>query len=277
MLAVLLLLLTTTKALVAQPYISLIGLTAWGMPGSNGSGIPGESYFLLNANLPLSIGKKNLILFTPFTERRTFSELESQDNVVLDGTGLFTNYVRYNRDSSRNVVLGVVIHNYSDGYVFNEHTYQAGGVLLYSMKLSDKLTIKPGMYYNKEFFSDYFLPLLGLDWRPKDDLKIFGVLPRLLVVEKKVSSSFYTGLRYRGLVNSYRMSESINSYIRYDNNQLAFFVEKYLFKHLVISVQAGISFYREIRSRNMSDATSIDAENSSALLKGGIYYRFRTD
>ena len=41
----------------AQPYLSLFGLTTWGIPGGGDSGIPDESYFLLNANLPLSIGK----------------------------------------------------------------------------------------------------------------------------------------------------------------------------------------------------------------------------
>ena len=86
----------------AQPYLSLFGLTAWGIPGGGDSGIPDESYFLLNANLPLSIGKKNLVLFTPFSEKRTLSGFDSQDNINLDGNGLFTNYIRYNSDSSRN-------------------------------------------------------------------------------------------------------------------------------------------------------------------------------
>jgi len=263
-------------SLNAQPYLSVAGLTGWSIPGQN-VGQPNESYFLLNANVPLSFGNGNLILFSPFSDLRTISGYDNAENLKLDGNGIFTSYVRYNSDSSKNFIGGLVVHNYSDGYNFSDNTYQIGGTILYSLKLNKKLTIKPGLYYNSEFFSDFFLPILGLDWRPYSNLKVFGILPRLLVVEQKISASWYTGIRFRAFITSYRLEENEKAYVKLQDRQLTMFIEKYFFNNIVISLQGGVSIDRELIARNSSSLASINYKNISPILKGGIYYRFRTD
>jgi hypothetical protein len=71
-----------------------------------------------------------------------------------------------------------------------------GGVVLHTHKVSETFSWKAGLYYNHEFFGNFFMPLAGLDWQIKDDLWLYGTLPGNLQLHKVLSSSFAFSLSY---------------------------------------------------------------------------------
>ena len=50
------------------------------------------------------------------------------------------------------------------------------------------VSFKFGLYYNKEFFGNYFMPLIGLDWKIDAKNNLFGVLPGYMIFEHRVTS-----------------------------------------------------------------------------------------
>lgn len=268
-------LLLNSTASFGQPVFNVVSAPAWYIPGGNDG--PDEVYANLTVSLPVSFGKGNLILFSPFTEIRGFSSTAESRSVSLDGNGVLVNYIRYFGDSAWSLSTGIVLHNYSDGYEFNSATHQTGGIFLLGKQIHEDLMIRFGLYYNREFYGDFFLPLANIDWRPGDRTRVYGFFPRYLVYEYRINDDWYWGARYRGITTSYRLSESEDSYIRYDDRQLTVYIEKYFFERLVIALQAGASVYRRAVSRNVISQSYPDFEDAAPLFKAGVFYRFRTD
>ncbi len=261
--------------LSGQPLFNVVSAPGWYIPGTDEN--PDELYVNLTVSLPFSFGSGNIFLVSPFTEIREFGSTSENESISLDGNGVLLNYVRYFGDSTFSLSTGIVLHNYSDGYEFNSATHQTGGILLFGKKFTKDLMIRFGLYYNKEFYGDFFLPLANIDWRPGERTRVFGYFPRYLVYEYKLNDNWYWGGRYRGITTSYRLSESDDSYIRYDDRQLTAYIERYFFNHLVFTLQAGASVFRRAVSRNVISDAYPDFQDAAPLFKAGIFYRFRTD
>jgi len=116
--------------------------------------------------------------------------------------------------------------------------------------------LKFGIYYNKEFFGNYFMPLAGIDWQINDKNTLFGVLPGNFVFEHKVSKSFRYGSAFRALTNSYRLETTDpcgngdctgQNYLRIDDNQLGAYADTYLSKRIVLSAESGYTILRRYR------------------------------
>ncbi len=63
--------------------------------------------------------------------------------------------------------------------------FQYGGVLLFNYKHKENLRYRLGLYYNREYFGNFFVPLLGIEWKINKTLNFFGDLPNSLNLEKK--------------------------------------------------------------------------------------------
>ena len=72
------------------------------------------------------------------------------------------------------LVLPKINSDYKD---ISTDDMQMGGVAMFSYKKKDNLKYHFGLYYNREFFGDYFLPLLGIDWKINQRMNLFGDLP----------------------------------------------------------------------------------------------------
>jgi hypothetical protein len=175
---------------------------------------------------------------------------------------------------------------YSDVVVMFGDRMQWGGALLMTYKKSSQLKYKFGLYYNREYFGNFFVPLLGIDWRVNERLKLFGVLPGNLVLERKVSRKFYYGASFRALTNSYKSSSSNwldfddHRFFRIDDNQLQAFADFYLAKNVVLTTEAGHSVFRRLRtgiSKGISKYEASEKVNDNVLLRAGLAYRMRFD
>ncbi len=166
---------------------------------------------------------------------------------------------------------------------------QLGGVVVCTYQKQENLSYKFGLYYNREYFGNFFMPLAGLDWRVGDRLNIFGVLPGSMNIEYRIGKRFYTGLAYRSITTSYRLSTAQNSpYVReghnfWGHNQLMGFWDWYPMKKIVISTKLGHTSWRNYRLFHRN--TKITREHSTTYnpIQDGFFatltlaYRIRLD
>ena len=66
----------------------------------------------------------------------------------------------------------------------NLMTYaQLGGIFLENYIVNNHLKFKLGLYYNREAFGNFFMPLVGMDWKVNKRLSLYGTLPSNYRVE----------------------------------------------------------------------------------------------
>jgi hypothetical protein len=170
--------------------------------------------------------------------------------------------------------------------VKSDDNWQYGGVILTTWKKSQDLSFKFGLYYNKEFFGSYLMPLIGLDWKINAKNNLFGVLPGNMIFEHKVTTKFYYGFVFRALTNSYREETidpcfsgdcSARNYLRIDDNPLGIYADTYLSKKIVFSAEAGYTILRRYRygfkGENFHFKT--DYKNDNFYFKASLAYRLR--
>jgi len=168
--------------------------------------------------------------------------------------------------------------NSSDGF-------QAGGFVLFNYKKNDHLKYHFGAYYNREFFGDYFIPLLGIEWKINDRMNLFGDLPSTMNLEYRFGKKVYGGAAFQSVISSYRLSDG--NYVRegdpvLGHDELKVYLNYYIMDHLVIYAEAGETMYRMF---TLYDSSNHEIENSAVFHKSndgmfytaGLAYRIRLD
>lgn len=167
----------------------------------------------------------------------------------------------------------------------DRNDWQYGAFLIENYKFNPKLQIKAGLYFNKETFGNFFVPLIGLDWKASDRLYCYGLLPtnykiEYAIVKKKVNA----GLNFKAFTRSFQLSEEQNyDYIRFDEIVLKGFVEYYFYQNIVLYVEIGRSLgktplqYRS-NSNELSNQNFIyQPSNNYTLITVGLTYRIPQD
>ncbi len=127
--------------------------------------------------------------------------------------------------------------------VIDKHDYQYGGVFLQTYIPNEKLKIKAGLYYNREYFGNFFIPLVGVDWRINDRINMYGVLPTNYRIEiNAIKNKLYTGFGLRSFTRSFRLSKLEGyDYVRYNEIQLKLFVDYFVYKKILLFAELGYS------------------------------------
>ena len=165
---------------------------------------------------------------------------------------------------------------------------QLGGLAMFCYKKKETLKYHFGIYYNREFFGDYFLPLLGIDWKINEHINLFGDLPNNLNFEYKISKSFYAGAALYTCISSYRLSSATGGYYVREgdktmgHDELKIYINAYVSKHFVVYAEAGETFYRTYTLYNNADELQQSAgiyrkSKDGMFVNTGIAYRFRLD
>lgn len=273
--------------LQAQPYIDVAAVRYQQSPDGGvlrrNFNQNGYRYAQAAVNLPLVLKDSSIVLVSPALE---WWHLESNAMPQLPqnlyGMALPVAYVKPLRNNWTGTLLVVQRWNGSSGFNFNDR-YQLGGAVLLARKKSEALTYKFGLYYNREFFGHFFMPLAGIDWQVSLKLRLFGVLPGNLVLEKKASPSFYYGASFRATTTSYRFpngANRANNFVRIEDNTLQSFADYYLTKNIVLNAEAGHSFFRRYRIGTEAAAKKYFMEekfNDNWLFRLSLLYRMRFD
>lgn len=117
--------------------------------------------------------------------------------------------------------------------------FQIGMFSLFTVTESDKFRYKFGLYYNRDFFGNFFVPLVGIDWKASERFSLYGTLPNSLKASYTiVPSRINVGLAFRSLTRSFR-GEDVNTFVRYNELQFKTFFDFYITKKNVVFVEGG--------------------------------------
>ncbi len=125
----------------------------------------------------------------------------------------------------------------------NSNDFQIGGIFLQNYQYSETLKIKVGLYYNREAFGNFFMPIIGLDWKVNDRLYLYGNMPNMYRIEYALKKNrLYGGFGFRSLTRSFRLSKSDSyDYVRYNELQLKLFLDYFIAKKVLLFAEVGYS------------------------------------
>lgn len=255
----------------AQPYVDIVNLQG--------------TYFLKTDYKKVSTlqnntwqGSANIFLPVTLKNKNIFFSGLSYESMQFNVTDKTTDHTSTNQLSSVTAQIGY-IHQLNNPHwkvmvlavprlasdfekVSGKH-YQMGGAVLFTYKVKNSLKLKIGGYYNREFFGNYFMGLAGIDWKVSNHTYIFGVLPGSLNMEYRISPQIYTGLAYKCITASYRLSDNNDSYyVRegdtfWGDSRLSNFYHLYLTPNLVLSADIGYTGFRYFEQYNKKDKVEI--------------------
>ena len=131
--------------------------------------------------------------------------------------------------------------------------FQIGVFSLFTVTESDKFRYKFGLYYNRDFFGNFFVPLVGIDWKVSERFSLYGTLPNSLKASYAiVPERVIAGLAFRSLTRSFR-GEDVNTFVRYNEMQFKTFFDFYVSKKNVVFVEGGYFFGKTPLLYNNSD------------------------
>lgn len=229
------------------------------------------------AKAPLKINATDFVLVGFSANRLTFSGDSLPGGSSFLATTLQVGYVaNFGRYNITAVALPKVSSDFAE---VTHHSFQMGGLLIFSVKYSDNFKLKYGCYYNQEFFGPLIVPIIGLDWKINEKLRIFGNLPITATAEYTLSKRFSTGIFFNANTSPY-LYDKQKQYIHKSTQEISAFGDFYLTKNIVFQTKLGYTLGRKYDLFHLSD--KIDAKlfaeigdnrtqlNSNALKDGFI-------
>lgn len=163
--------------------------------------------------------------------------------------------------------------------------FQLGGIFLQNFICNEKLKIKAGLYYNREAFGNFFVPLAAVDWQATNRINLYGILPTNYRAEYTIiKSKLYSGLGFRSFTRSFRLSKNQNQdYVRYDEIQLKLFLDAFVYKKLLLFGEVGyalgknpLQYVADTKSPTSMNPVFTPIKNGP-IFNIGIAYRMRFD
>jgi hypothetical protein len=260
---------------IAQPYFDPFAITGWSIP-KGGSNVPAaESYLNVSAGVPLSLGERKLLLVRMYYEQRNLDYSDINREVSLYGTGLPLTLLLTSRDSAFKHAVTFVTRSNAEEWRFDEGSFQLAFAYLVTWQVKSNLSLQAGAYYSREFFSDFYLPLVGINWKISPRVNFFGVFPNAMRFEYNLAKNVFIGADFKSVLNSYRSQLPGNAYWKVADNQIGLFAEYAVGGKFVLYAAGGNSFLRRVKKRNFGDQAFPEITGDQYYLKAGMYYRIR--
>jgi hypothetical protein len=163
--------------------------------------------------------------------------------------------------------------------------FQMGGIFLQNYIYSDRLKIKAGLYYNREAFGNFFVPLAAIDWQATSRINFYGILPTNYKVEFNIiKNKLYSGLGFRSFTRSFRLSKNEHEdYVRYDEIQLKCFIDYFIYKKIIIFGEVGyalgkspLQYFNNTKIKSETNLLYTPVKNGP-VFNIGFAYRIRFD
>ena len=164
--------------------------------------------------------------------------------------------------------------------------FQCGTSLLFQYKTRANFRYKAGVYYNREPFGNFFVPLIGADIQLNERNWIYGQLPLYFRYEHRFLKNLYSGLGCRFFGRSFRLNSGLNrSYVFMQENQVKYFLDYYLPANHVIYAEIGRTLNyglkrfadNEPRKERMYSPTVFSKLQDGFFFNFGYAYRIRKD
>jgi Domain of unknown function (DUF6268) len=281
-------LLICSTACSSQPFIDLAKISYAYTP-AKGIGEKTDPitchYYSANITLPLEIKKGgDAVIVNPFIEHYKGEMNSGSFHVSSAGAALA--FLKKSSSKKWSLLSTLIIRQNKATQKKADDSWQYGGALITTWQKKASLSLKFGLYYNKEFFGNFFVPLAGIDWRINEKNNLFGVLPGNLTYEHQFSKNIWSGFVFRSITNSYRLPVADpcfsgdctgKNYLRINDNQLGVYTDMQLFSKLILNIETGYSILRNYRfgfRGDHSDQKS-DHKSDNFYLRAMMAYRLR--
>lgn len=282
------LLLFNVLRLSAQPYLDVAAVRYQYSPDA---GIFRRSlqpdhltYGNVGLNLPHVFKDSSVVVFSPLLERWDISSSAlPKEPFIAKGITLQLAVIK---TLPQHWSAAVVFLPRWNGETFSfKNAWLPAGVVLISHKVSDAFTYRLGVYVHHELYGTGVIPLGGLDWKVNNTLRLFGILPGSIVIEKKAAPAFYYGASFRGITASYLYHENgggtpvrTDRFLRIDENEVQAFADYYLTKNIVLNAEVGHSVLRRFRTGIVNTHRQYELKekfNDDVLFRVSVLYRVR--
>ncbi|MCX6294530.1 MAG: hypothetical protein NTX97_00450 [Bacteroidetes bacterium] len=181
------------------------------------------------------------------------------------------------------LVIPKIASDFKD--VIDGYDLQYGGIFLQHYVPNNKLKIKAGLYYNHEAFGNFFVPLVGVDWRINDRINLYGVLPTNYKMEFNIiKNKLYAGINFKSFTRSFRLSQKNKyDYVRYDEMQVKLFVDYFVVPKVLVFAELGYSigksplqYIYDTKDKIYSNPVYTPIKNYP-MISLGVAYRVRFD
>jgi len=127
--------------------------------------IPLESHFHnIGVTLPIELKKDgDAFILNPFFDHNQGNVSTKDFHVVSQGVLL--GFLKKDIFKNWNLLSSFILRRNKQAENKIEDPWQYGGVILTTWNRNQFASLKFGIYYNKEFFGNYFIPLIGIDWK----------------------------------------------------------------------------------------------------------------
>lgn len=269
-----------------QPYIDLVNVYYSFSPGkgiSENNSLNRFNHFRSQLNIPL-ISKKDssVFLISPSFEIRTLRAEESSSSINVQSLFTLLTYTK-KFNPTWSLTLGVIPRWNGVSSLLFSKGFQLGGLFYISRKFNPDLVLRAGLYYNREFFGNFFIPIVGVEWKINSKSNLFGNLPNSLTYENRISQKFSFGASFRTFPNSYRIeptgTQNNLDYYRITDIQTGLFGDFYLTSKIIFNLEAGYSVFRKLRIGGESiggkDTETVVSDKGNIYFRASLFYRLR--
>jgi hypothetical protein len=281
---------------VSQPFVDIINTSYQSLStvykDSSKTRNTTNNYFL-NLTVPIKIDSQNTLIVRFYGENLYSAAKISDASFSFNlSSALLPIGLQHETKSKKWKYMGLVMPKLS-GHLREETTgkdFQLGGYGLVTYKRSDKLSFKLGLFYNKEFFGNFFMPLAGVDWRINERLQLYGVLPTNYRLEYAIArQKLYTGFAFQSYTRSYHidlkngLKDSSNVYVKNVEIKAKLFIDYYVTKRFVLFVDFGrtINYSPKLYWSGTRDEvkgfTLYSPIKDAFFFNAGLAYRIRFD
>ncbi|MBK7681253.1 MAG: hypothetical protein IPJ26_01690 [Bacteroidetes bacterium] len=181
-------------------------------------------------------------------------------------------------DTNQQLLFAAGIRHYASTELnASENTMTPAFAAMYAKRESTTFAWKLGGYYSKEMFGNFWLPLLGFDWKVSDRFWCWGILPRYAVFDYTITPNWHSCIMYKGVTDTYRLPDE--DWFLIGEGQLRWANDFYLPKlPFFITLDIGHSVSRQFQFYDANRFTKLKQTPTNGLiLKVGLTYRVVTD
>lgn len=230
----------------SQPYVDIINTSAQSLQSNYKDALNSKNTttnYFLNLTIPLVLDSQNTFIIRFYGENlqsTITNSLFTETNNLY--SALLPIGLQHETKNKKWKFMGLVMPKLSSDFKAQVNLFdlQIGGYALATYVLNKKLKIKAGLFYNREFFGNFFVPLFSIDWDATDRLKLYGILPTTYRIEYAIAKQkVYAGLAFKSYTRSYRLNDANYNYVKNQEIQAKVFLDFYIKKKFVLFAEFG--------------------------------------
>jgi len=254
------LLITSISIGFSQPYVDLINTNYQAVKTNYTDSFGGNNKinnYALNLTAPIKIDSQNTIIVRVFAENLVTSTIVDANKPVPFTNAVTQQKLDYSASLYATILPIGLQHQTKNGkwkYLIlampklagtvgekvSSHNFQPGIFAVVTRKINDNLSLKGGMFFNKEFFGYFPVPIVSVDWRVNDRFQMYGTFPTFYKFEYAIKKqSIYAGINYRSYTRSFLLAGPEHNYMRINDMSIKAFIDIYIKKKIVVYAEFG--------------------------------------